>query len=82
MDRTGAIVEVYCSCPEEECVRRYNERAEGGLRHRAHFGKVTLEMFSEYGTPVGIGHLIEVDTTEPVDVDRLERRIREIWKDL
>ena len=79
---SGSIIGVYCSCPAKECVRRYNERARSGHRHRAHIGEATLEMLSEYGTPVGIGHLIEVDTSRPVNVDGLEREIRGIWKNL
>jgi predicted kinase len=60
---SGHLVEVYCSCPIEECVRRYNERSEGGRRHDAHVVRtITTETLAEYGEPVGIGHVIQVDT--------------------
>ena len=76
---SGEIVEVHCSCPAEECVRRYNARAESGLRHRAHIGKATLEMMSEYVTPVGIGDLIDVDTSDVVDIEAIALRIRRVF---
>lgn len=79
---TGPIVEVYCSCPAEECARRYRERAEGGSRHSAHVLRATVEMMSEYATPVGIGQLLNVDTSRPVNVEALEVRIREAFVQL
>ena len=80
---SGSIVEVYCSCPVEECVRRYNERSDSGHRHNAHVVvTATLEMLAEYGEPVGIGHVIEVDTSGPVDTGALALEIREAYSQL
>ena len=77
----GSIIEIYCRCPLEEAVRRFNLRAQPGKRHPAHpLMEASLETFSEYDRPVGIGTVIEVDTTHPVDVEKLVGQLQEIWK--
>ena len=57
-------VEVHCACPPEVAVQRYNARAT----HPVHV-VTTLqpEQMAEYDRPVGIGALVTVDTTVPVD---------------
>ena len=58
-------VEVYCACPPELAVRRYNAR----VTHPVHV-VTTLELndMAEYDRPVGIGGLVTVDTTVPIHV--------------
>jgi predicted kinase len=70
----GSMVEVHCACPAEVAVARYNAR----LRHEVHTVKeVTLAWMEEqYGRPVGIGSLITVDTTAPVDVAAVAAEVR------
>ncbi len=61
----GSLVEVHCACPADVAVARYNARS----RHEVHVLKqVTLTAMERYDRPVGIGSLITVDTTAPVDV--------------
>jgi predicted kinase len=69
------IVEVNCACPLDLAVRRYNERDPG--RHTVHVRRtVTLEQLAGWDRPVGVGALIAVDTTGPVDVVALAEQVR------
>ena len=69
------IVEVYCACPAEVAVARYNARQ----RHEVHWLKtVTLAAMDKYDQPVGIGTLITVDTTRPVDVASVAAEVRRL----
>jgi predicted kinase len=63
----GQIVEVYCDCPIELATARYNGRAP--RRHPVHIvDTLTAELAAEFDQPVGLGELIVVDTSVPVDV--------------
>jgi predicted kinase len=67
-------VEVNCVCPPELAARRYAERA--ATSHPVHVvTSLTPDMLAEYDRPVGIGELITVDTTGPVDVAALAGRV-------
>jgi len=68
-------VEVHCACPPELAVERYNARAT----HPAHVPTLQLEAMTEYNRPVGIGALITVDTTVPVDVNAVASAIRDCY---
>ena len=66
-------VEVHCDCPPEVAVERYNARAT----HAVHVIKrLDLAAMAEYDRPVGVGVLIRVDTTRPVDVARVAKEVR------
>ena len=53
-------VEVYCACPPELAVQRYNARAT----HPVHvITTLPQEAIAEYDRPVGTGTLATVDTT-------------------
>jgi predicted kinase len=68
-------VEVNCVCPPELAARRYAERAAAS--HPVHVvTSLTPQMLAEYDRPLGIGELITVDTTAPVDVAKLAERVR------
>jgi hypothetical protein len=72
--RGDRVVEVHCACPAEVAVARYNARHP---RHEAHGIKtVTLTNMDKYDRPVGIGSLITVDTTVPVDVAFVAAEVR------
>ncbi len=78
----GNIVEVYCSCPPDELARRYADRAASTRHHPAHALKsLSPEMLSEYDGPVGIGTVITIDTTRPVNTEDLVRRIQAAWSE-
>ena len=69
------IVEVHCACPAEVAVARYNARP----RHEVHTVKqVTLAWMEPYDRPVGIGSLITVDTTVPVDIASVAAEVRRL----
>ena len=66
---------MYCACPAEVAVAQYNARP----RHEVHWLKtVTLAAMDTYDRPVGIGPLITVDTTRPVDVASVAAEVRRL----
>jgi chloramphenicol 3-O-phosphotransferase len=68
-------VEVNCACPLELAARRYAERAAN--RHPVHvLTSLSPEAMAEYDQPVGVGELITVDTTVPVDAGAVADRVR------
>ena len=72
-------VEVNCACPPELAARRYAERAAAS--HPVHVMTTLSPAFlAEFDRPVGLGDLITVDTTGPVDVAALAARVRECWR--
>lgn len=73
------VVEVFCECGPAEAARRFAARAmEGG--HAAHpLKELPADLMCEFDGPVGIGHVIRVDTTGPVDVPFLSKMIREAF---
>jgi predicted kinase len=67
-------VEVHCACPPELALKRYNARAT----HPVHVvTTLQLEAMAEYDRPVGIGALVTVDTTVPVDVKAVASAVRD-----
>jgi predicted kinase len=73
----STLVEVFCDCPEEVYLQRYAERA--GSRHGAHADGARsrlAEGFVRSARPFGLGPVITVDTTRPVDVPALAREVR------
>ena len=75
----GAVpVEVHCVCPIEECLRRYTERAPS--RHAVHVDRdaalAAVAGFERSARPLGLGPVVRVDTTRPVDIAALAARVR------
>ena len=68
-------IEIYCSCPSELAEARYRERLS--TRHPGH-----RDSEREYegrwtsDRPLEIGALVLVDTSNPVDIDRLATEVR------
>ena len=70
------VVEVHCACPAEVAVARYNARPP---RHEVDWLKTaTLAKMDKYDRPVGVGSLITVDTTGPVDVASVAAEVRRL----
>jgi predicted kinase len=68
------IVEVYCRCPVDVLVRRFHDRQQSA--HPAHpLRDLISEHVAEFDQPVGLGPVIEVDTTRPVDIDALAAQV-------
>ena len=68
------MVEVHCACPAEVAHARYDARS----RHEVHSGTLPLSAMDKYDRPVGIGPLITVDTTGPVDVAAVAAEVRRL----
>jgi predicted kinase len=73
----GTVVEVRCRCPREVAVARYRARSE--TRHAGHLDdeRSPDELWNEHHLkPLGLGPLLEVDTTRPVDITWLAESVR------
>jgi predicted kinase len=69
-------VEVHCACPPALAVNRYNAR----VTHPVHVvTTLGMEAMAEYDRPVGIGALVTVDTTIPVDVNAVATAVRDYY---
>jgi hypothetical protein len=67
-------VEVYCRCPLDLLIRRFNARQKH--RHPAHPStSMTPEWAAEFDRPMGLGPVVEVDTSQPVDLDVLAAEV-------
>jgi predicted kinase len=71
----GSLVEVRCRVEEDTARARYRARDRGP----AHLDALRTrdELWGEPVAPLGVGPLIEVDTTGPVDIDALAVAIRD-----
>ncbi len=70
------VVEVHCRLPLEEAARRFSLRARTDRHHPAHMLRhISLDQLSEYAEPFGISPVIEVDTTQPIDIPALARKV-------
>ena len=74
----GTLVEVYCTAPRELVIQRFHERFAAGRRHAVHpDSELTVERWeADFSAPIGIGHVVEVDTSGPVDVARIAAEVR------
>ena len=75
----GQLVEIRCVCPRHAVEARY--RARSGSRARGYFDSVRPagELWNEHHvTPTGLGRLIEVDTTDQVDVATVAGWVRSV----
>jgi predicted kinase len=79
MGLDARIVEVYCRCPAELLLQRFHERQQ--TAHPAHPLKdLTPEWISEFDEPVGLGEVIEVDTSQPVDIEAIAARVASLLR--
>ncbi len=79
------ITEVFCRCPAAEAARRFNVRASTLERHKAHAAVSEItedDVIRLFGKPIGIGPVIEVDTTLPTDIDGVVRAVTRTWEPL
>jgi len=71
----GLVVEVYCDCPTQLATARYNDRA--ATRHPVHVvDTMSAELAAEFDQPIGLGELVVVDTSVPVDVALVVNEVR------
>lgn len=77
----GNAVEVHCRIPVETAMRRFADRAREERHHAAHpLREMTAEQMGEYAEPFALGPVIEVETSGPVDLEALVRRIGTLWR--
>jgi predicted kinase len=71
----GRLVEVRCVVPLEEARARY--RARTGQRHGGHLDEARsdAELWGEPARSPGLGPVVDVDTTGPVDVAEVAARL-------
>jgi predicted kinase len=70
-------VEVHCACPLPVALERYAARQAS--RHAVHaeaHQPVSPEAWARWARPVGIGELVAVDTSVPVDIAALAAEVR------
>ena len=67
----GRLIEVHCTVPLELARARY--RARAGHRHAGHLddARSDQELWGEPSRPTGLGPVVTVDTSGPVDVAEL-----------
>ncbi|HUJ34434.1 MAG TPA: AAA family ATPase [Solirubrobacteraceae bacterium] len=73
----GTVIELRCRCPREVAEARY--RARSGTRHAGHLDdeRPLEELWNEHHLkPLGLGPLVEIDTSGPVEVGPLAQRLR------
>ena len=79
------LVQVYCRCPTEIAAERYRSRASSPDRHKGHLQEhqsedVTRSWREAEAEPLALhAPVVEVLTTEPVDVAAVASRIRSVW---
>jgi hypothetical protein len=75
------FVEVRCCCPDAELLRRFAERAR--TSHPVHVQKtLPPESLEPYRFPLGVGPVIDVDTSHPVDLPALAHHLRHFLEGL
>jgi predicted kinase len=73
----GPLVEVHCQCPPDLCAQRYAQRAPRA--HPTHVIKrLPPELLAEFDGPIGLGEVVSVDTTGPVDVETVAAAVRRL----
>jgi predicted kinase len=77
----GRLIEVHCTVPVELAMARY--RARTGHRHAGHLDEARSddELWGEPSRPTGLGPVIAVDTSGPVDVAGLAATIAQVLAD-
>ena len=77
------LVEVHCSCPPDVASKRYEQRAARPNHHPAHVTPILdPSLHAEFDRPVGLGRVIEVDTTGAIDIGELTKAILAALADL
>ncbi len=76
----GQVVEVHCSCPTSEAIRRFKARGVAGI-HPAHpWRLMDDDAFAEFDRPMGVGEVITVDTTHPTNIDWVTTEIVRLFE--
>jgi predicted kinase len=74
----GQLIEVHCAVPPELARARY--RARVGHRHAGHLdaARSDQELWGEPSRPLGLGPVVMVDTSGPVDITELAATVARV----
>ena len=73
---SARLVEVYCSCPPEVALHRYERRVTQPAHHPAHVTpNLDAALLAKFDQPIGLGTVIEVDTTQVIAIEELAKVI-------
>ena len=74
----GQLIEVHCTVPPELAKARY--RARTGHRHAGHLdaARSDQELWGEPSRPLGLGPVVMVDTSGPVDIAELAATVAQV----
>jgi len=74
----GQLVEVHCVVPLEVAKARYQARTR--QRHAGHLdaARSDTELWGEPSRPPGLGPVVDVDTSGPVDIPRVAARLAQV----
>jgi predicted kinase len=77
----GRLAEVHCTVPLDLARARY--RARGARRHAGHLDadRTDAELWGEPVRPLGLGPVITVDTSSPVNIPQLAASLAGILRD-
>jgi predicted kinase len=69
-------VEVYCRVAPEIAAQRYARRGARSDHHPVHvLRSLPVSAFEEFQAPMGLGPVLEIDTSAPVDVSAVAGRV-------
>lgn len=72
-----------CRASTGENLRRFRERSALGDRHLVHpDAAFTPDYWENFDGPVGLGPVVELDTTGPVDIERTAGLVRALIAEL
>lgn len=71
----GRLVEVRCVVPQDVARRRYYRRAAGRSGAHLDLQRSEEELWGSPSLPLGVGTVVEVDTTGPVDIARVAAEV-------
>jgi predicted kinase len=74
----GRLIEVHCTVPLDLARARY--RARTGHRHAGHLddARSDQELWGETPRPLGLGPVVVVDTSDPVDIAELAATVAQV----
>jgi predicted kinase len=72
---SAKLVEVYCSCPPEVALKRCTRRATQPGIDPVHAIPILDAAIIEFDKPIGLGSVIEVDTTQVIGIEALAKVI-------
>ena len=73
-------LEVFCRCPPTVAAERYNTRHRRADRHPVHvLQEIAVEVVTAF-QPLHLGPVVEVDTTQPVDVEALAAEVAALMR--